>query len=313
VILSLPYRIKYHNNMLSNSERRQLKRRPTLRMSSLKKKKRKSDSGSDDDGKKNGKIETINYQRDEYGVPLIVSECIKFIHEKGLKEMGIFRISPDSSKQDRFLHTFQRGNYVDLLNEPGVDCHLAAGLLKAYYRTLPLPIYPRDFYSSLLSSNDIDNTQQINLIKDLIKTHIKVEDLNNLTVLFNLLREISIRSEENLMPANNIAICFSPTLFHAGNEAQDSVVIMIEFCEQIFGKLSNMAKINEFIRPQPIMTEVELLTMSQNDIDHRTPTTHKRGLLVKMRRNSSLLKEQKKIQKTTNTSGRNCNYRGITK
>jgi len=54
------------------------------------------------------------------------------------------------------------------------------------------------------------------------------------------------KNEENLMSPRNIGICWSPTLFHQGNEAEDLIIFMIENHEKIFGKLdiNNMTKVN---------------------------------------------------------------------
>jgi len=106
--------------------------------------------------------------------------------------MGIFRISANSSYLEKFIKVFKNGEYIDLVNEPGFDCHLAAGLLKAYFRTLKDPVFPKEHYSSLLVASDIeDNNEQISVIKDLFITHLKPEDLNSLTHLFNLLNEVA--------------------------------------------------------------------------------------------------------------------------
>jgi len=204
--------------------------------------------------------------------------------------MGIFRISADNNKLEKFLKVFQKGETVDMLNEPGVDCHLTAALLKAYFRTLSEPIFPKEHHSTLLSVNDIDdNNEQINTIKEIIKTHVKQEDLNCLTHLFNLLNEVSKKSDQNLMPSNNIATCWSPTLFHSGNEAKDIVMLMIENCESIFGQLTNLVRVSN---PTPPEEPKETGNMEGlKEPTNKKPS--KRGLLVKMRRNSEYVIKRK--------------------
>jgi len=136
-----------------------------------------------------------------------------------------------------FLKQFQSSGNIDLLCE-GIDSHLAAGLLKAYFRTLKNPIFPIEHYPALLLVTKIDNEEeQLSVIKELLKTHLKPEDYNTLIHVFHLLNAIASKSEENLMSARNIGICWSPTLFHQGNEAEDLIIFMINHHEKNIRKI----------------------------------------------------------------------------
>jgi len=186
------------------------------------------------------------YSRNENGVPHLVLECTKFLYERGLREMGIFRISSNYEKLQNYLKLFQSNGNVELMCE-NIDCHLAAGLLKAYFRTLPYSLFPPEHYPSLLLVTKIDSEEeQVSVTKELLKSHVNPEDFNTLIHVFHLLHAIASRHEENLMSPRNIGICWSPTLFHQGNEAEDLIIMMIEQHETIFGKLdvNTMTKVN---------------------------------------------------------------------
>jgi len=189
----------------------------------------------------------MNYSRDDTGVPHLVLQTTKFLYEKGLREMGIFRIPANHENLNNYLKLFQSNENIDLSCEKGFDCHLAACLLKAYFRTLDHPLFPNEHYPSLLLVSKIDSEdEQVTVIKDLLNTYVKMEDYNTLIHVFHLLFAIASKNEENLMSPRNIGICWSPTLFHQGNEAEDLIIFMIENHEKIFGKLdiNNMTKVN---------------------------------------------------------------------
>jgi len=158
--------------------------------------------------------------------------------------MGIFRISPNHSQLQNYLSLFQRSIDVDLASEK-VDIHLVAGLLKAYFRTLEKSVFPTEHYPSLLLCGKIDDEQEkIAVINNLFKTQLNREDYNTLYLVFKLLNSISLKSEQNLMSSRNIAVCWCPTLFHSGNEAEELLMNIIDNHDKIFENFELKANIN---------------------------------------------------------------------
>jgi len=202
--------------------------------------------------------EQIHYKKDnESGVPCLVLQCINVIKEKGLNEMGIFRISSNYADLQKYLKLFQSGKDIDLLSED-VDTHLAAGLIKAYFRTLNEPVFPTENYPSLFEIKLIDKEDTITSFKSLFKDNMTTDNYNTIIYVFNLLNSIAQNSEFNLMTSRNIAVCWGPSLFHGGNEAEDILAFIIDHNETIFGNTESIIEVKTE-EPLPKMDKIDRL------------------------------------------------------
>ncbi|GAB5367546.1 hypothetical protein AAMO2058_001239700 [Amorphochlora amoebiformis] len=70
--------------------------------------------------------------------PTPVSECVEYVRDCGLREVGIFRV-------DTAVTRYDKGESVGL-----EDAHQATGVLKQYFRELPDPLIPFKAYSHFL-------------------------------------------------------------------------------------------------------------------------------------------------------------------
>ncbi|CAF0970487.1 unnamed protein product [Adineta steineri] len=155
-------------------------------------------------------IETPNGCID--GIPRLIVKCIEMVDRDGLKETGIYRVCCVTSDLQKLRHQFDRHYHrgEELLAEKNV--HVAANLLKLFFRELPEPLFTSTLYKQFLHAiqlKDSDN-QRVTLLKTL-----ELLPGNNRKILFHLLDHlirVSEFSHINMMHLDNLAVVFGPTL-----------------------------------------------------------------------------------------------------
>ncbi|KAF8328209.1 uncharacterized protein EI90DRAFT_3146228 [Cantharellus anzutake] len=129
------------------------------------------------------------------GIPRVVRDCVDYVRMNGLESEGIFRRSPSSALLKQIKEAYNRGQTVSLSSFG--DPHIAAVLLKAFFRDLPQP--------HLLPLIERRSPATLTVLSEVL----------------HLLHEISLRSSTNRMDAFNLATTFSPNLLSGSNVIQD--------------------------------------------------------------------------------------------
>ena len=86
-------------------------------------------------------------------VPQVVTECCKFIEERGVID-GVYRLSGISSNIQRIKRSYDEGRTVDLFQDRLIaqDLHSVSSLLKLYFRELPNPVCSFHLYDQFVSA-----------------------------------------------------------------------------------------------------------------------------------------------------------------
>ncbi|CAF3551510.1 unnamed protein product [Rotaria socialis] len=146
------------------------------------------------------------------GIPRIIVKCIEMVEQDGLVETGIYRVCCVASDLQKLRAQFDRDyrHGEEMLAQKNV--HVAANLLKLFFRELPEPLFSSAYYQQFLSAvqlTDIDNQRVI-----LVKTFELLNSDNRkiLLYLFDHLIRVSENSRTNMMHLENLAVVFGPTL-----------------------------------------------------------------------------------------------------
>ncbi|ORY03791.1 Rho GTPase activation protein, partial [Basidiobolus meristosporus CBS 931.73] len=164
-------------------------------------------------------IETMMGQEGELGLPEFFCDCIEFIRVNGIEVEGIFRRSPASRSLKEAKEIYNRGNSLNL-DDYGI--HVAAVLLKMFFRELPTPAFPADIYELIREMGSCGNDMEsIQYIRRNIFPHLSKPMLLLLVQIFRLMSDISAKSSINLMTPYNLAVVWSPNLVRSGNPLVD--------------------------------------------------------------------------------------------
>uniref|UniRef100_A0A3Q2U3Q0 Rho-GAP domain-containing protein n=1 Tax=Fundulus heteroclitus TaxID=8078 RepID=A0A3Q2U3Q0_FUNHE len=160
--------------------------------------------------------ETVLYER-RYGVrlvPLVVEQCVTFILEHGLHEVGLFRQPGRASLVKELQEAFDSGESLGNL-----VC--LASLLKLYLRQLPEPLVPYSHYQDFLQQghSDLSPLHLRHLLHEL-----PVANFNLLNFICQFLNEVQSCSSSNKMNVQNLATVFGPNILRAKAEDPQSIM-----------------------------------------------------------------------------------------
>ncbi|CAD5226340.1 unnamed protein product [Bursaphelenchus xylophilus] len=155
-------------------------------------------------------------------IPLIVTSCIRVLSQYALHHQGLFRVSGSQVEINRVKDSFEEGDDPLLNIRNASDNNSIAGVLKLYFRELREPVFPFFMFERITDCAKLSNIDEfINKITELINK-LPPPSYLLLRYLFAFLNHVSQFSDENMMDAYNLAICFGPTLLRIP-ETKDQV------------------------------------------------------------------------------------------
>ncbi|KAK4610694.1 Rho GTPase-activating protein 8 [Fulvia fulva] len=197
-----------------------------------------------------------NIDSGETRLPRVLRETTSFLlMPPNIKTEGIFRIPPHSTLLGILKEAYDRGQQfivwkerdatfvqpdmppalVDEVKlEDAYGVHLAASLIKQWYRDLKEPIVPESSYT-VLREKYHDPTTEVTP-EDLVDFIIPTSIASPLTVtareimirhLLPLLSAVALHEADNKMSAENLAICFSMCLICGSDQLNDAQVSSI--------------------------------------------------------------------------------------
>jgi hypothetical protein len=146
------------------------------------------------------------------GIPRIVVKCIEIVNRDGLEETGIYRVCCVTSDLQKLRHQFDRDYDSAERMLAAKNVHVAANLLKLFFRELPEPLFTTALYKRFLDAiqlTDIDN-QRITLLN--VLDNLPADHRRILFYLLDHLIRVSEHSNKNMMHLDNLAVVFGPTL-----------------------------------------------------------------------------------------------------
>ncbi|TKA24703.1 hypothetical protein B0A50_05691 [Salinomyces thailandicus] len=189
-------------------------------------------------------------------LPRVLREATTFILQPAcVRQEGLFRIPPHNVLAGVLKEAYDRGQMWIVWKERGATCvqpgidqalvdevrleeaygvHLAASLIKTWYRELREPIFPESSYQLLrerYGGPDAEITPE-----DLVDLLLPASPTSPLSPtgrevlarhLLPLLSEITVHKRYNKMSADNIAICFSMCLVCGSDQLEDAKVSSI--------------------------------------------------------------------------------------
>ncbi|KMZ74339.1 Rho GTPase-activating protein [Zostera marina] len=121
--------------------------------------------------------------------------------QNGLMAEGIFRINPENSREEYVMEQLNNGIVPD-----DIDVHCLAGLIKAWFRELPIGILDGISPEEVVKCND-DDDDFLKLIKVLEPTQAAL-----LNWAVELMADVVQEEQFNKMNARNIAMVFAPNM-----------------------------------------------------------------------------------------------------
>lgn len=97
---------------------------------------------------------TLDYLMRDGKVPLVVDKCIREIEERGLEEVGIYRVAGTGSVVSALKAEFNKDvARVDLSDPNWADINVVADALKQFLRELPEPLLTYSLYDEFITAS----------------------------------------------------------------------------------------------------------------------------------------------------------------
>lgn len=171
-------------------------------------------------------------QLTQENVPVLVDKCINFVYAHGSLSEGIYRRSGANSNVTKLLAMFRQDAWAVQLSREEFSEYDVASVLKRFFRDLPEPLLTAKLHPLLCETSCEQNENKrlekyVSLLKDL--PPVNTVTLRRLLAHLHFIHE---ESEHNLMPVDNLAAIWGPTLMHVdtGDEItwsrQESKVIV---------------------------------------------------------------------------------------
>ncbi|GAB0090061.1 SLIT-ROBO Rho GTPase-activating protein 1 [Sergentomyia squamirostris] len=180
-------------------------------------------------------------------IPLIMRSCIRVINLYGLHHQGIFRVSGSQVEISNFRENFERGEDPLADTTDASDINSVCGVLKLFLRELREPLFPIIYFDHFVSLAQLDSKQDMvtgihKFLQSIPRSVVIV-----IRYLFAFLNHLSEYSDENMMDAYNLAICFGPTLMPAPEDKDQ-----VQYQNQVNELIKNMIVYHEELFPRDL-------------------------------------------------------------
>ncbi|TGZ80305.1 hypothetical protein EX30DRAFT_56564 [Ascodesmis nigricans] len=187
---------------------------------------------------------------DPHPLPDVLTDATAYLRTPAsLSTEGLFRIPASQTYLDILRDAYDRRQAV---RWEDWGPHSAAAVIKLYYRLLPVPIIPTEFYEQLPdgSSEEEDRRRAWRLLKETLPVESRVLLLRHLIPLLALVAE---KEEVNKMSAGNLAVCVAGGLVRGEDVRRDA-----EAGEGVRRLVELAVREVEELRPRlPLRREVE--------------------------------------------------------
>lgn len=184
-------------------------------------------------------------------LPRVLRETTTFVcMGDNIKTEGLFRIPPHSRTLGVLREAYDRSQHCIVWREESItyapthtdpellrevhqsdtyDVHLAAGLIKLWYRELRTPIFDESCYEAMRTEfGALDREITMEQLEDMLSPSSKKSFLSQsartilTTHLLPLLATVAYFESANRMTPENLAICFAPTLVCGSDQLADA-------------------------------------------------------------------------------------------
>nr|XP_033783563.1 rho GTPase-activating protein 24-like [Geotrypetes seraphini] len=166
---------------------------------------------------------TLQFERryGERSTPMIVEQCVNYIRNQGLQEVGLFTLPGQVRMVKDLQEAFDAGEKPSF--DSTTDVHTVASLLKLYLWKLPEPVVPFSKYSEFLLCAKMLTEDKEKGLHELKKqlSELPSANINLLQYMCSFLDEVQYYSNWNKMGVQNLATVFGPNLLRPKVEDHD--------------------------------------------------------------------------------------------
>ncbi|XP_041466503.1 rho GTPase-activating protein 35-like isoform X10 [Lytechinus variegatus] len=160
----------------------------------------------------------------ENGVPSFIEQCVQKIEEEGITQEGIYRVSGKAADIETIIKMFDEDQNADLCSLENLSSNTVASALKQFFKNLPEPIIPYSTQDRMIADYKEVNNEDL-FVERLPEYLVGLSQVKKtvLTYMMKHMKRITQCSEENLMTAENLSICWWPSMLHPQSKSFDDL------------------------------------------------------------------------------------------
>ncbi|TFK85784.1 hypothetical protein K466DRAFT_664258 [Polyporus arcularius HHB13444] len=149
-------------------------------------------------------------------IPSVLERLIHEVEQRGLSEVGIYRIAGAHSEVNALRDALNRGEWP--ISEC-TDIHAVCDLIKSWFRVLPGGLFPSESYAAILSAagrDDVDLQEKVANVRDVVHG-LPSANFDLLKRIIEHLDRVTDYEDSNQMTVDSLSTVFSPNLLRSSN------------------------------------------------------------------------------------------------
>lgn len=178
-------------------------------------------------------------KKEKTNVPLLIQLCVNEVERRGMREVGIYRMSGTSTDIQRLKKAFETNPYVAELLLRDIDINSVTGFLKTYLRELPEGLFINKLYLKFVAAFRIPQSDPLGRTKAMLELFHKIPIANQHTIVYLVEHLVKVNKFENYnkMSLTNLATVLGPNILKPPSDSSNANS-SDPFTEVVIGSMS---------------------------------------------------------------------------
>ncbi|CAG5128689.1 unnamed protein product [Candidula unifasciata] len=169
-------------------------------------------------------------------IPIVVEKCVKEIELRGIDMAGIYRLAGFHDDIEAVRMAFDKDvENADISANKYEDINTICSALKLYFRLLPIPLITCEVYKKLIEivkRGDLSVDEQVAMMKEPLSS-LPPAHFHTFKFMCAHLGRVVDHKAKNMMPAENLAIVFAPTLMRSDDPDPMAGLVSAKFEQRV--------------------------------------------------------------------------------
>lgn len=153
-------------------------------------------------------------KKEKTDVPLLIQLCVNEVERRGMREVGIYRMSGTSTDIQRLKKAFETNPYVAELLLRDIDINSVTGFLKTYLREMPEGLFINKLYLKFVAAFYIPQSESLERTRKMLELFHEIPITNQHTIIYFVEHLVKVNKYEvyNKMSLTNLATVLGPNI-----------------------------------------------------------------------------------------------------
>lgn len=163
-------------------------------------------------------------KKEKTNIPLLIQLCVNEVERRGMREVGIYRMSGTSTDIQRLKKAFDTNPYVAELLLRDIDINSVTGFLKQYLREMPEGLFINKLYPKFVSAFNIPQSEPLERAQRMLELFHKIPIANQQTIIYLVEHLVKVNQYENYnkMSLTNLATVLGPNILRPPSDSSNA-------------------------------------------------------------------------------------------